>query len=132
MPDEKPASRWERGAGEQGLQGFENFEALPRNTAPSQIHAQLSGSDTAEAFGYSVTSTSPVLALCRDLVDAECPSCWSMEAYRGPTLCLRIRSIGEAARLEVGPHGVGFIACPREDEGVSSGFGGSPAMEAAE
>ena len=131
MTDGKPAPRCERGAGE-GFQGIENSEDLPRNNHPSQIRAELTDSDTAEAFGYSVTSTSPILALCRDLVDAECAPCWALAAYRGDTLCLWVRTIGEAARLKVSPHGVGFIAHPREAEGVSSDFDGSPARETAE
>jgi hypothetical protein len=31
-----------------------------------------------------------------------------LEVYRGRTLCLRIRSIGEAAALEINAYGTGF------------------------
>jgi hypothetical protein len=31
-----------------------------------------------------------------------------LEARRGPILCLRVRSIGAAAALRIGTHGVGF------------------------
>jgi hypothetical protein len=31
-----------------------------------------------------------------------------LEVWRGPVLCLQVRSIGEAAQLRVATHGVGF------------------------
>jgi hypothetical protein len=31
-----------------------------------------------------------------------------LEAWRGDVLCLRVRSIGEAAGLEINPRGTGF------------------------
>jgi len=31
-----------------------------------------------------------------------------LDAYRGATLCLKVRSIGEGARLEISGNGVGF------------------------
>jgi hypothetical protein len=44
---------------------------------------------------------SPVLALCRKLVEIGYPSSADLQAYRGDTLCLTVRSIGEAAQLYV-------------------------------
>jgi hypothetical protein len=35
-----------------------------------------------------------------------------MRVFRGETLALIVRSIGEAARLRIGSHGVGFEADP--------------------
>jgi hypothetical protein len=35
-----------------------------------------------------------------------------LEAYRGDTLALRVKSIGQAAGLEVASHGAGFIRAP--------------------
>jgi hypothetical protein len=35
-----------------------------------------------------------------------------LEASRGFTLCLRVRSIGEGARLRIATHGVGFERVP--------------------
>jgi hypothetical protein len=72
------------------------------------IVATLTGSDTATAEGISVTGPSPVLALCRKLIDAGYDPALPLVAYRGGTLALRIRSIGEAARLEIRGDGVGF------------------------
>jgi hypothetical protein len=42
-----------------------------------------------------------VRALCRSLLEAGHDPATSMEVYRGPTLTLRVRSIGEAAKLTV-------------------------------
>ena len=73
---------------------------------PDTVHAELDGDTTASAYGYTVISSSPLLA-CRDLIDAghfDQP----VAAYRGDTLCLCIRSIAEAAALKVASNGVGF------------------------
>src|SRR6516164_9622984 len=50
----------------------------------------------------------PVLALCRELIAAGHDPSRPLHAYRDGVLALRIRSIGEAARLRVATHGVGF------------------------
>jgi hypothetical protein len=72
------------------------------------IRAELSGSACASACGVAVCSGSPVTALCRQLVAAGYDPRTPLEVYRGKTLCLRVRSIGEAAGLEIAAHGVGF------------------------
>jgi hypothetical protein len=74
------------------------------------ILAQLTGSDTATALGLTAQSSSPILQLCRQLVAAGHDPALPLHAYRGQTLCLRIRSIGEAAGLEVNHRGTGFVA----------------------
>jgi hypothetical protein len=71
------------------------------------IRAQLAG-DICTALGVTAKSSSPVLALCRKLVDAGHDPATPLEAYRGDTLALRVRSIGEAAKLEVNSGGTGF------------------------
>jgi hypothetical protein len=73
------------------------------------IIAELSSDSYATALGYTVRSASPVLAMCRKLIECstyapETP----LNAYRGNTLCLKVRSIGEGARLEIDGKGVGF------------------------
>src|SRR5262249_16997742 len=73
------------------------------------IVAQLSSDTRAEACGLTVQSGSPVLSLCRQLIEAGHPSSARLEAYRGNTLCLAIRSIGEASGIRVATNGVGFI-----------------------
>jgi hypothetical protein len=65
------------------------------------IRADLSGSDTCIALGLAINSSSPVLALCRALIAAGHDPAMPLEAYRDETLCLRVRSIGEAANIEV-------------------------------
>jgi len=69
--------------------------------AGTTIRAELSGADTCTACGITMKSESPVLALCRKLVDAGHDPATPLEAYRGDMLCLRVRSIGQAARMQV-------------------------------
>jgi hypothetical protein len=70
-----------------------------------EIRAELTGSEVASACGLTVRSSSPVLALCRKLVAAGYDPATRLEAYRGKVLCLKVRSIGEAALLEIGDTG---------------------------
>ena len=67
------------------------------------ITAQLSSDTIASVAGSTIAACigSPVLALCRKLTQAGYPSSADLEAYRGETLALRVRSIGEAAELQV-------------------------------
>jgi hypothetical protein len=76
------------------------------------IVAAIIGDDTANAEGVTVTSPSPVLSLCRALVNAGFDPTTPLHAYRRDVLCLRVRAIGEAAELEVGSNGIGFIRRP--------------------
>jgi hypothetical protein len=55
-----------------------------------------------------VRAYAPVLVICRVLVAAGCDPATPLEAYRGDMLCLRVRSIGEGANLEINGDGVGF------------------------
>ena len=68
---------------------------------PAAIRATLVGDDVAAALGIRVQSPSPVLALCRKLIDGGCDPRRPLEVYRGETLALRVRSIGQAAQLKV-------------------------------
>jgi hypothetical protein len=77
-----------------------------------KIDAELSKDEICSALGITVQSSSPVLALCRKLVALGHDPSTPLDAWRGDVLCLRIRSIGEAAGLEVSPHGVGFVRRP--------------------
>jgi hypothetical protein len=62
------------------------------------IVAQLSGTHQAIARGHQAAS---VTALCRLLVGAGHDPATPLLAYRDGTLALRVRSIGEGARLTV-------------------------------
>jgi hypothetical protein len=65
------------------------------------IRAELSGADTCSARGITVKCESPVLALCRKLIDAGHNPATPLEVYRGDVLALRIRSIGQGAQLQI-------------------------------
>jgi hypothetical protein len=82
--------------------------SLP-NENTQAIRAELIGSDRCSALGMTARSTAPILALCRLLIEAGHDPATPLEAWRGPTLCLRIHRIGDAAQLEPSPRGVGFV-----------------------
>ena len=72
------------------------------------IIAQLSSDSIASALDITVTAETPVLALCRKLIESSTyASSTPLDAYRGATLRLRVRSIGEAAQLQMGTTGSG-------------------------
>jgi hypothetical protein len=83
-------------------------EVSPSQVSPQAIRAELAGSDSCNVLGITTNSSSPVLALCRKLVQAGYDPSTPLEVYRGETLCLRIRSIGKAAALEINAYGTGF------------------------
>ena len=64
------------------------------------IRAELASDDT--CTGITAKSSAPVLSLCRKLLKAGHDPATPLEAWRGSVLCLRVRSIGEAARLRMG------------------------------
>jgi hypothetical protein len=72
------------------------------------IRAELEGNSIARGEGVMVTGHAPVLKLCRELLKAGFDPNTPLEAYRAGTLSLRVRSIGEAAKLEVNGDGTGF------------------------
>jgi hypothetical protein len=74
-------------------------------TVAAAIRAEITGSDTATAAGITVRAEAPVLELCRKLIEAGHDPQVRLEAYRGETLCLIVRSIGEGSRLEIGKAG---------------------------
>jgi len=83
------------------------------------IRAELSSDSYATALGVTVRSPSPVLALCKKLIEVstyapETP----LNAYRGRTLCLRVFGIGEAAGLSVASAGNGCPIFRSVKEGV--------------
>jgi len=98
----------------------ETLETFPKSKSEISTQAlrvELHDSDVAEAFGYRVTSSSPVLSLCRDLLDDGCGEHEPLECWRGDMRCLSIRSIGEAARLHIGGDGIGFRPIPEPVRG---------------
>ena len=72
------------------------------------LRAELAGDDSCNALGITVKSSSPVLALCRMLIEAGHDPASGLEVYRGDVLALRVRSIGDGAKLQVNSHSTGF------------------------
>ena len=69
---------------------------------PSEpIRAELIGSNCCTAKGITAYAEAPVLKLCRALIRAGTSPDTPMEVYRGKTLALTVRRIGEAAALEI-------------------------------
>jgi hypothetical protein len=83
-------------------------DSHPLSFTQGPIRAQLNGSDGCSALGITATGSTPVLALCRMLIETGVDPETPLEVFRGDILCLWVRSIGEAAELRVGSHGVGF------------------------
>jgi hypothetical protein len=77
-------------------------------TNPLPLYAEIVGDQFAQCCGISVTGASPVLELCRRLVAAGHDPALPLEAYRGDVPALSVRSIGEAAGLQVNSTGTGF------------------------
>lgn len=94
------------------LGGTVNFLATLNHKPFQAIRAELVGSTQCAAEGITTNSSSPVLELCRLLLAAGDDPDRPLEAWRGDTLCLRIRSIGGCARLRVATHGTGFECLP--------------------
>jgi hypothetical protein len=81
-------------------------QVIPENKRQQQfaqapIRVTLIGFDRCEAAGIGVRGYTAVLDLCRELVAAGFDSACPLEAWRGQTLCMRVCSIGEGARLTV-------------------------------
>jgi hypothetical protein len=72
----------------------------------------LVGSDVCTAEGFTAVGAAPVLLICRKLVEAGIDPESRLEAWRGDTLALRVRRIGEAAELEINSKGTDFIRSP--------------------
>jgi hypothetical protein len=85
--------------------------ALPANCDVTPIVCQIIGSDRCEHDGLVVKHNAPVLALCRKLIEAGYDPAAPLHAYRRDTLCLKIRTIAEGAKLTVeeGPNGPRLI-----------------------
>ena len=75
-----------------------------REVAPNDVgslRAELTGSDTCTAAGLTVHARAPVLTMCREMLAAGLDPDRALDVYRNDVLALRIRAIGEAAKLTV-------------------------------
>src|SRR5262245_21589671 len=110
-----PATR-NRGASEHVhaamLNGSENRIALTAKQGryPAAVIAvKLIGSTTCTVGNITITASAPVLAMSGALVAAGHDPRTRLEAYRGTTLALVVRSIGDGARLEINSKGTAFV-----------------------
>jgi hypothetical protein len=104
-PTKSPNALAARGASESEIDSLGQLVVSDANRqqqfSQAPILATLTGSDRCEAEGVSAHGHAPVLELCRELIAAGFNPASPLEAWRGQTLCLRVRSIGEGARLTV-------------------------------
>ena len=77
---------------------------------PQAIPAELIGSDRCLAVGYVTRGTTPILAMCRRLIEANYDPTTPLHCYRGATLAITVASIGQGAGLKLNGHGSGFRA----------------------
>ena len=92
------------------LDGIAGHVSIVANSLPrlTQVCAELIGSDHCSALGIVATGNTPLLRLARLLIRAGFDPTTPLEVYRRRTLALRVRSIGEAASLEINGDGTGF------------------------
>jgi hypothetical protein len=96
------------------------------------IRAMLIGSNHCEAEGIIAHGYAPVLDLCRKLVAAGYNPASPLEAWRGETLCLRVRSIGESAGLTVADDKYGTPHLRRRQKRPLGHVAGSPVAQIAD
>jgi hypothetical protein len=96
------------------------------------IRATLVGSNRCAAEGLSARGYAPVLELCRKLVAAGFNTACPLEAWRGELLCLRVRSIGEGARLTIEDDGHGTPHLRRWRKRSQRHGAGSPVAQTAD
>jgi len=90
-------------------QSTQRVTSETQNLATRALRAELIGSDSCTTEGFSAVGAALVLMLCRKLVEAGFDPRTPLEAWRQGTLALRVRSIGEAAHLEINSKGTGFV-----------------------
>src|SRR5262245_11680381 len=77
------------------------------NQTQERLRAEIVG-PTCTAAGVTANGSAPVLALCRQLLAAGLDPDKALDVYRGATLALRVRSLRQAAELEINSKGTGF------------------------
>ena len=81
--------------------GKRPLSSRPQANVQAILRAEYLGATTCTAAGITARASAPVLALCRELLAAGLDPDQAIEVFRGATLALRMRSIGEAAELAV-------------------------------
>jgi hypothetical protein len=113
---EGPPTRWQAG----NDRSLSNKLPLPLQA----IRAEIVGEDRTSALGIEARASAPALALCRQLL-AALSADQALEVYRGAILALRVRSIGEGARLTVEDNGTPVLRPWRDRD---AGVGAAPPM----
>jgi hypothetical protein len=81
----------------------------PSPSTSEAIRVVLTGATTATLGAISVTTRTPILALCRILLANNFDPATPLQAFRSSTLCLTASSIGAGAGLTVNEaHGCNF------------------------
>ena len=65
------------------------------------IRAELIGASCCVVDSHTTRGPSPILAMCRQLIEAGFDPQLPLEAYRGEVLCIRVRSIGRGAQFTI-------------------------------
>jgi hypothetical protein len=97
-----------------------------RSAAIPAVRVELLGGNRATALGVEVRGPSPVLALCRALVEAGQDPTTPLLVYRSNALALKVRSIGEGARLTVKDNHIGKPVFRRWRHSPESGAAAPP------
>lgn len=110
--------------------------AIDRSNSPNlsgiqALRAELIGADTCTALGITTHGSAPVLMLCRNLIEVGHDPATPLEVYRGATLALRVRSIGEGAALTVEDNRLGRPTFRRWRERARSDGAALPARQTA-
>jgi len=98
---------------------------LTAAAAISAVRVELIGANCATTLGIEAHGPSPVLALCRALVEA------GHDPATSDMLALRVRSIGEGARLTVEDNHIGKPVFRRCRDRAESGGAAPPVRETA-
>ena len=82
----------------------------PTTQTKTTLRAELVGTNRCycPAAGLCVCAETPILEMCRQLVKAGYWPGLRLDCYRGATLALTVRGIGEGATLKINSKGTGF------------------------
>jgi hypothetical protein len=83
------------------LDAVNSRNSLIPTSAQAPIRAEIFGDDRCTAEGLTVRAAAPTLAMCRKLIAAGLDPNRPLDAFRAGMLCVRIRSIAEAAQFVV-------------------------------
>src|SRR5262249_5459489 len=86
----------------------------------TSLRAELTRSNIATAEGITARAESPVLALCRKLIEAGYDPATPLNAYRGQTPALRGLGIGAAPGLRVTADGTGRPVFVRQESSAAT------------